>query len=336
MLLLIGEFSGLFDHLVDPAFSGTLVGFIGEQLHHQQWHGLHFWDLIQPCFMFIVGVAIPFSERNRLRKGYTGQEVLRHALIRSGLLLLLGWGLYCVRADKIVFQFQNVLAQLSVTYLIAFLLRNRSIRLQLAVSVGFIALSELLYRTFWITGFNHPFTPDQNFGAWFDMLISGELSGGHWVSFNAIPTTAQTIWGVVVGKILLSAKSKKGILKTIVAGGMVGLAIGYGLDFVTPIIKRISTSSFVFASGGWALLLFALFYWIVDVMNYKKWIQFAVVVGLNPLFLYLFAHLDGGEFIAHILKPFVFGIFGRMGELPENIILGILTWYFLWYGVLAE
>ncbi len=76
---------------------------------------------------------------------------------------------------------------------------------------------------------------------------------------------------------------------------------------------------------------FAMFYWIIDFKGYKKWIQFAVVVGVNPLFIYLFAHVGGGKFIAHILRPFVFGLFDWAGELPTNIILGLLAWYFLWY-----
>ena len=331
MWLLIAEFAGLFHYLIEPSFDGTTIGFIGEQLHHHKWHGLHFWDLVQPYFMFIVGVAIPFSERNRLKKGRTNKQVFKHALIRSALMLLLGWALYCIGAGRIVYRFQNVLAQLAVTYLVAFLIRNKSIKIQFIISIGFIALSELLYRTFWLPGFNQPFIPDHNFGAWFDMLISGELSGGHWVSFNAIPTTAHTIWGLIIGKLLLSGKSKKDILKIMIISGAIGLIIGYSLDSITPIIKRISTSSFVFVSGGWSLLTFAFFYWMIDILNYKKWIQFAVVVGLNPLFIYLFAHVGGGKFIAHILTPFVFGLFDWMGELNTNIILGILTWYFLWY-----
>ncbi|MEN8193361.1 MAG: DUF5009 domain-containing protein [Bacteroidota bacterium] len=331
MFLLIAEFAGLFHYLVDPVFDGSIIGFIGEQLHHHKWNGLHFWDLVQPYFMFIVGVAIPFSERNRLKKGSTDKAVFKHALIRSTLMLLLGWALYCIGPGKIVFRFQNVLSQLAVTYLVAFLLRNKSITLQFAISIAFIALTEILYRTFWVVGFDQPFTPDHNFGAYFDLLVSGELSGGHWVSFNAIPTIAHTMWGVIIGKMLLSDRSKNEVLRTMIIGGLIGLIVGYGLDPATPIIKRISTSSFVFVSGGWTLLTFALFYWIIDMKDYRKWAQFAVVVGVNPLFIYLFAHVGGGKFIAQIHKPFTFGLFGWTGELPANIITGIITFYFLWY-----
>ena len=331
MFLLIGEFTGLFSFLKDPTFDSSIIGFIGEQFHHHSWNGLHFWDLVQPYFMFIVCVAIPFSERNRLKKGSSEKAVFKHALIRSALLLLFGWALYCIGPGRITFRFQNVLAQLSVTYLIAFLIRNKSISTQLIVSFALLAFTELIYRTFPVAGFGQPFTPDHNFGAYVDLLISGELSGGHWVSFNAIPTTAHTIWGVIVGKMLLSGKSKNEILKAMVVGGLIGLAVGYALDPVTPIIKRISTTSFVFVSGGWALLTFAFFYWIIDVMQYKSWAKFAVIVGTNSLFIYLFAHVGGGKLISNIIKPFTFGLFGWSGELSASIITGLVTWYFLWY-----
>jgi len=61
MFLLIAEFTHLFGHLVVPELKGTFFYEIGMQFHHVKWEGLHFWDLIQPFFMFIVGVAIPFG-----------------------------------------------------------------------------------------------------------------------------------------------------------------------------------------------------------------------------------------------------------------------------------
>lgn len=331
MFLLIGEFTRLFHYLNDPALVGSFIGTVQIQLHHFKWHGLHFWDLVQPFFMFIVGVAIPFSERKRLKKGSSERQVLKHALVRSALLLFLGWALYCIGPGRITYRFQDVLAQLSVTYLIAFLIRNKSLSLQFIVSISFIVFSEIMYRTFSVPGFNQPFVPDHNFGAYIDMLISGELSGGHWVSFNAIPTTAHTIWGVMIGKILLSGKPKDKILKIMIVSGLIGIIIGYSLDPITPIIKRISTSSFVFVSGGWSLIAFALFYWVIDIKGYKKWAKFAIIVGMNPLFIYLFSHVGGSKLIFNIIKPFSFGLFNWSGELNANIITSILTWYFLWY-----
>src|SRR5688572_807561 len=95
MFLLIAESTDIYDLLVSPGLSGTLIGSIGTQFHHHPWNGLRFWDLIQPFFMFIVGVAMPFSIGRRWEHGDSWATTFRHALQRSFLLLLFGWGLYC-------------------------------------------------------------------------------------------------------------------------------------------------------------------------------------------------------------------------------------------------
>jgi predicted acyltransferase len=124
MFLLAGEASMLYEHFLES--HNGIMHFLGTQLSHHEWHGLHFWDLIQPFFMFIVGVAIPFAVANRGKKGDSNKTITRHALKRSVLLLFFGWALYFIDADKLVFRFQNVLAQLSVTYLVAFLIMKKS------------------------------------------------------------------------------------------------------------------------------------------------------------------------------------------------------------------
>ena len=141
---------------------------------------------------------------------------------------------------------------------------------QLLVSFALIAVTELIYRGFPIEGFNQPFVPNHNFGTWFDQLYGGEDLRGHWVSFNAIPTTAHTIWGALAGKLLISNRTGQQKLKILMIAGVAGLAIGYGLGFITPMIKRICTSSFVIASGGWTVLALAFSYWLIDMKKHKK------------------------------------------------------------------
>jgi predicted acyltransferase len=331
MLLLIAEFTHFFSYMVDPKFEGTILHFIGTQFHHHPWNGLRFWDLIQPFFMFIVGVAIPFSVRNRKNKGDSDSLIRNHAIKRALLLLVFGWALYCIDPGKITWRFQNVLAQLGVTYIIAFFLMKRSTKTQLLFSFAILGLTELLYRFFPVAGFNQAFVPDQNFGAYIDLLISGELSGGHWVSFNAIPTTAHTIWGVITGQLLLSNREDKNKLKILIISGFTILIVGYLLNFVTPIIKRISTTSFVLASGGWTILALAFSYWLIDVKKKNKWVLFFAVVGMNPLFIYLFAHIGGADLIYNVIKPFSMGIFSWSGILTAKIITSLLAWFTLWY-----
>ncbi len=331
MFLLIGEFTHLFTYLVEPPFDKGLIHAIAIQFHHHPWNGLRFWDLVQPFFMFIVGVAIPLSERKRKEMGQGDATMLRHALLRSLLLLVFGWALYCIGPGRITFRFQNVLAQIAVTYLVAFLLRNLKPTLQIGISLGFLVVTELLYRFFWVEGFGEPFSPDKNFGAWFDLLISGELSGGHWVSFNAVPTIAHTMWGVLVGKLLISQYSeKKKILMMVVSGFFLVLA-GYLLDPVTPIIKRISTSTFVLVSGGWSILAMALSYWVIDVKGYRNWTFPFAIVGMNPLFIYIFAHVGGSDLVYNVWKPFTMFLMSWTDECYGEILTSLATWAFLWY-----
>ncbi|MFC2157051.1 acyltransferase family protein [Acidobacteriota bacterium] len=331
MLLLIAEFTHFFSFLVDSQLEGTILHAVGQQFHHHPWNGLRFWDLIQPFFMFIVGVALPFSFRNRTQRGDSYSLIRNHAVKRAFLLLFLGWALYCIGPGQITWRFQNVLAQLAVTYTIAFFLMKRSTRTQIFASIALLGFSELLYRCFPVSGFNLPFTPDQNFGAYVDLLISGELSSGHWVSFNAIPTAAHTIWGVLVGQLLLSGRREKNKLKILIYSGISILIAGYALNFVTPIIKRISTTSFVLASGGWTILVLALFYWFLDVKKMRRGWLFFAVVGMNPLFIYLFSHIGGADLVFNVIKPFTFGVFGWTGILPAKIFTSAVVWFFLWY-----
>lgn len=331
MFLLIAEYTGLFHYMIDPYFDGTIIKSIGLQLNHHEWNGLRFWDLVQPFFMFIVGVAIPFSTSKRIQRGDSKLEIVKHAITRSVLLFFFGWALYCIQPGEITFRFQNVLAQLSVAYFLAFLIWKYPVWGQIVISFILIGVVEVLYRSFSVSGFDQPFTPSKNFGAYIDLIISGELSSGHWVSFNAIPTTAHVIWGVLTGKLLMSKKPQYEKIKILIVVGIAGILIGYSMNSITPIIKRISTSSFVIVSGAWSILAIAFSYWIIDILNISKWSKTFAIVGMNPLFIYLFAESGGAQWLYKIVKPFSFGIFSWINEIYINVLTSIIVWMLLWY-----
>ena len=332
MFLLAGEATRLYSIL---ARSGNpVVHFLGNQLQHHEWHGLHFWDLIQPFFMFIVGVAIPFAVANKIRKGQSLREINRHAWKRAFLLLFFGWALYFIQADKLVFRFQNVLAQLSVTYIVAFLIRNKSFRFQIIFSLAILLLIDLAYRFFPVEGFNNPWVIYENLGAWFNNKIEGVEKASAWATLNFVSTTAHTVWGVLCGKLLMSDKSHTYKLRALAIGGVAALAAGYALDLlnITPIIKKIATSSFVLVSGGWTILALAFCYWLIDVKKlFKKGSWFFIVVGMNCIFIYIFFHIGGADFIRNIIQPFVKLFFSWGGETTVKILTSLGIWAGLWY-----
>ena len=330
MFLLIAEGPGFFNVLVSPELEGTFWASLGEQFHHHPWDGLRFWDLVQPFFMFIVGVAMPFSFARRWQKGDSWGQTLRHALQRSFLLLLFGWAVYCIQPGELTFELWNVLAQLSFTYLVAFLMLRKSTPAQLVFTLCLIGASEALYRLWPVPGFNQPFVPDHNFGSWVDMMLMGKLSGGHWVAFNAVPTTAHTLWGVLAGKILRSEQSEYRKVLILFIAGLAGIVLGYTLHPVTPIIKRICTSSFVIVSGGWCLVSLAFSYWLIDMMKVQRVPKFFAIVGMNPLFIYLFNETGGHHWIERIIRPFSEGFLAWSGELTVELVTAMTVWLALW------
>jgi predicted acyltransferase len=332
MFLLAGEATELYSHLIHS--NSGFVHFIGTQLHHHEWHGLHFWDLIQPFFMFIVGVAIPFAVANRIKKGENNRTITMHAFRRSALLLFFGWALYFVDAGHLVFRFQNVLAQLSVTYIMAFLIRNKSFKFQLIFTLAILLLIDLAYRFFPVEGFNHPWVNFENLGAWFNNKIEGVKKASEWATLNFVSTTAHTVWGVLCGKLLMSEKTSGQKIRALVIAGISGLVIGYALDLlnITPIIKKIATSSFVFASGGWAILVLAFCYWLIDVKKlFKKGSLFFIIVGMNSIFIYLFFSVGGAGLLTRIVSPFSKLLFSWAGEMTTEIITSLGVWAALWY-----
>ena len=330
MFLLIGEFTHLYAILPHDISDGSLISAITSQLHHHPWNGLRFWDLVQPYFMFIVGLSLPFAVSSRIKKGQSSHQISKHVLKRSLILIFMGWALYCIGPGEIRFYFQNVLAQIGVTYLIAYLVMDRSFTFQVIFSLFLLVLTDGLYRFFPVEGFNHPYVINENFGTWLDQLYNGQSNNG-WASFTAIPTAAHTIWGVLAGKLLMTDKPAMNKLKKLFIAGTLLIVVGYLMDPVIPIIKRICTSSFVLVSGGWSIITLALLFWMVDIKKLNKgWPLFFGVVSMNSLFIYLFSHVGGAGFFENILHPFTYALFDWGGELTAAIVTSLIVWAALW------
>lgn len=333
MILLMLESTGLYDHIFAITL-GSAIRFIVLQFFHHPWHGLRLWDLIQPGFMLIAGTAMAYSLHRQQLNGMAWRDSFFKVLTRSGLLFL--WN--AVGPTGLSFGLWGVLAQLSFTTLIAFLIFRWSYISQISFSLGLLLLTETLYRFTNIPGFNQPFTDQHNFGSYVDLLLMNKLAVGGWVAINCIPTAAHTIWGALAGKLLVSSESKNEALTWIIAGGLLALIVGYGLNFtITPIIKRISTSSFVLASGGWCLLALSFSYWWIDVKGHRKYLKFFCCVGMNSLFIYLFINIIAPVWFNDYIGVITNDLLSRIG-FPHSLMLIIaslaifaLEWYMCWF-----
>jgi predicted acyltransferase len=289
MVLLMLESTGMYEHLQ------TLTQWsIWMQFFHHPWNGLRFWDLIQPGFMFIAGTAMAFSLTKQRANGISWNQSFIRMLKRCGWLFF--WGVldYAVRPGGLSFELWDVLTQLSFTLMVAFLIFNWRIEWQIGCSIGLLLLTEVLYRFTNIPGFDEPFVDQHNFGNWMDLLLMNKINRDGWVAINCIPTAAHTIWGAIAGKILLGNHEVSVKIKFLIVSAILLLLLGYGMDItVTPMIKRIATSSFTLASGGWCLMVLAILYYWIDVTQHRHYIWFFTMVGMNSLFIYLFFEIVG-------------------------------------------
>lgn len=333
MVLLALESTGLFEHLLDATRGNFLNGLV-QQFFHHPWNGLRFWDLIQPGFMFVAGVAMAFSLHKQKEKGVLWIESFRKIFKRCCWLFFWGVFDYLVFAGEktISFRLWDVLTQLSFTTLIAFLLFEWSIKTQIIICAGLLVLTECLYRFTHIPGFDKPFTDQHNFGNYMDMVLMNKINHDGWVAINCIPTAVHTIAGALTGKLLLSGRKDK--IKQLLIWGVVCLVLGFGLDLagITPIIKRIATSSFTLASLGWCLLGLAFCFWWIDIKNHKKYLTFFLVVGMNSIFIYLFFEIVGSHWFTQYVYIIAKGFLGivHTPQLPANIIAALCVFTLEW------
>ncbi|MDE3248498.1 MAG: DUF5009 domain-containing protein [Bacteroidota bacterium] len=330
MVLLAMESTGLYEYLYEHSGSGWF-NVMTEQLTHHPWNGLRFWDLIQPSFMFMAGVAMAFSLKKQWQKGVSWNQTFVKVAKRCGWLFF--WGVldYAVRPGGLSFELWDVLTQLSFTTMLAFLIFKWNIRAQVLVCVGLLLLTEVLYRFTHVPGFDKPFTDQQNFGNYVDLLLMNKINKGGWVAINCIPTAVHTIAGALVGKLLMSDKKKIPVLLAWALGCFV---LGYGLDWlhITPIIKRIATSSFTLASLGWCLCFLALAYWWVDIKGHRQHLLFFTVVGMNSFFIYIFFEIVGSRWFNHYIRSISDGVLGwiHTPDMPKFIIGSLCIFALEW------
>lgn len=331
--------------------------------HHQshvEWVGCSLHDLIQPSFSFIVGVAVPFSIASRLARGQSGSRMTLHAFWRALLLILLGVVLRSTWAKQTNWTFEDTLTQIGLGYGFLFLLGFRPARDQWIVFwlllVGYwlaFALYPLPGAGFdwrqagvaadWkhqLSGFAGHWNKNTNFAWAFDTLFMNLFprehlftnNGGGYSTLSFVPTLATMILGLLAGGVLRREMAPWTKVRWLLVAGCAGLGAGWllGALGVCPVVKRIWTPSWVLFSGGWCLLLLALFYVVIDLCSFKWWAAPLVVIGMNSIAAYCIAHLFDG-FISKNLKTHLGQDFFKFfGGAYEPLFHGAAVLFVFW------
>ncbi len=266
------------------------------QNEHVEWAGCVYWDLIQPSFMFMVGVAMPFAFARRAALGDSWSRQLRHALIRAFNLCAIGILLDHFGAQQIQIGFIRVLQQIAIGYVCAFFVVGRSLRAQ-----GLVAAAVLVgYNLLWMfnpwNGAGGPWAMgNENIGSAFDRWMLGRNYSGYYVGLNAIPSAATIIFGVMAGQFVMRRLPHRRTLLTLFVAGLGGILLGLAVSPWLPLIKRIWTPSFAVFAAGCTTIMLAAFYWAVEVKGWRKPAFPLVVVGTPSPPMCWATHLAAGS-----------------------------------------
>jgi predicted acyltransferase len=329
---------GPFVMAVCKLFANPLPHWLDRQFDHVDWEGFVGWDLIMPLFLFIVGVAMPFSIGKRIKLGETRGQIYRKVAYRVVALWILGM---VAQGNLLAFDpnnlqlYSNTLQAIAAGYLI-----SSAALVELRVR-GQAALAALLLVVFWLLLAFFPvpghgagaYTPDGNLALWIDKAVLGRFQDGTtytWI-LSSLGFGATVLMGVLAGQLLRSSLPGPRKASWLAASGLACLLAGWLWSFVFPIIKHIWTSSMVLWSGGWCLLLLAAFYWLIDVKCYRRWAFFLIVIGMNAIVAYMAAEVLP---FAQISGIFFAGLAKQLGMFGEVLVtlgaLGIL-WLCLYY-----
>jgi predicted acyltransferase len=288
------------------------------QMHHAEWNGFTATDLVFPTFLFVVGVSIVFSTQARLARGEARAHLAWHTVRRAVILFAFG-----VVVNNFPYfhlahmRFYGVLPRIAVCYLVVdlFYLWDRRVWTKVVALAVVLIGYWVLVRWVPVPGAGMPvrdvpfLDKDQNIVAWLDrQLMPGHLYED-WPTHNArdpegllsdIPALGNTLLGLLTGLWLRGQKSLKEKSAGLAAGAATCLALGYAWSLWFPLNKKMWTSSFVLVTAGWSLLLFALFFWVIEVRGAGKkglskglvwpWLVF----GSNAIAAYMVSELLPG------------------------------------------
>ena len=327
-LIMIVLVSGLFG--LRTMDGHWLWGSVAHQLDHVKWEGIRFYDLIQPAFIFMAGVAVPFAMAKRIEKGLGFGSNLMHVLVRALKLVLIAQLFTVVHRQQVRLGFINVLNQIAFAYVICFLLTRLSVRWQIIASAGLLAGHTALFFAF--PGPDGPFSMTGNIGQVIDQRVLGYVYDGNYATINFVTSAVNMMFGVWTGYIMMSRREMREKIRLVAGVAAVAIVLGYAMSPAIPIVKRIGTASFNLAATGMVMLGMLACVWLVEIKGYRKLVFPLVVVGVNSIFLYVVSQLlKGGIFRAIGVIAGKFEWLGAYSGVAHWTATLAVMWYFCYW-----
>ena len=257
---------------------------------HASWNGWAFADLIFPFFIFIVGVAIPFSLGSLVERGATRPKIVLRIVRRAVLLFAVGLVMNGYPAyDLATLRIFNALQRIALCYLCASLiyLKFRP-KGQAVIGAALLLFYFVMMKYVPVPGYGAGvLEPEGNWAQYIDFhLLKGHMGHPTWEGkglFSTLPAVATALMGLLTGQYLRSAAAPLEKTVNLYFFGVVSTLLGAVWSLCFPINQNLWTSSLVLLMGGLALLALASCYYVCDVKKITWWTPPFLVFGLNSL-----------------------------------------------------
>ena len=269
-------------------------------LQHASWHGWTPTDLVFPFFLFIVGVAITLAFGSRVESGRSKRDLYLKVIKRSLIIFAIGLFLngfpYFSLSEL---RIPGVLQRIAVCYLIASIIfLETKIRTQIAITIALLLIYWFLLKFIPAPGFAAgDLTKEGSLPSFIDRVVFGKHVWAEAKVYDpegllsTIPALATTLIGVLTGHWLRTKHSAYEKVAGLFVAGAICVALGWAWNSFFPINKALWTSSYVLFTGGLALQLLALCYWVIDIKGYRRWAKPFEIFGVNAIALYVGAGL---------------------------------------------
>lgn len=303
-------------------------------LRHASWDGFTPADLVFPMFLFLMGISTYISQR---KFQFDRQKSWKKILKRSVSLIVIGVVMeYIVQSlqqgsciEWEYLRLMGVMQRLGLCYGIVALLST------VIPHRKFLGCSMLMLGVYMIlqwTGDGFDKTAENVIGR-VDRLILGAnhiyLQGHQFVDpegiLSSLPAVAQTMLGFECGRLLFQEPDHKERIRKLLIVGSVLLIGGYLLSYGCPVNKRLWSPSFVCITSGISMILLSLLMNVVEHKEPHVGFRPFVVLGVNPLAIYLFSYVTGDLFRIWRIPQFVYQhIFPFMGDYAVSLTYGVL------------
>ena len=272
---------------------------LARQMDHVEWNGLAHHDTIFPLFLFIAGISFPFSLEKQRASGRSTWQIHHKVLLRGLVLFLLGvvYNGLLSHWDFADARYASVLARIGFAWMFAALIfLHTGWRSRVGITVFLLVGYWLLVRFVPAPDAmgEGVYTAQGSIVGYIDrILLPGKIYYGNIDPegiLSIIPAIGTALLGMFTGEWVKwehegLTPGKKAAWMTVAGIALLVIGLLWSLDF--PINKKLWTSSFVCVVGAYSLLMFALFYYLIDVLGWRRWTLFFTVIGLNSITIYL-------------------------------------------------